>query len=283
MPRGKKEVDPKEMTPAEYEAAFGRRKPGPKAGARRGPKPKDTRASLRAVAIPGLKKDGTPKRKPGPKPTAIKAAKPTRTAVSSDAPWGYKKDGTPRKPPGRKASGASNGKQETLATATVPKRRGPKPSTKSGRAGDPVRGYGKAVAKDLGPPPPSRGKQFALIKEIIESELADEQLEELHGIIEVKLIGDTSDLTDEDLAAVAELQSSGYGKLDAFRNVRHDRQAETEIERIESVQAADDDVEDDDVEDDQEEEEDDDDVSVTPPASPQEESEEVTQASPGTT
>jgi hypothetical protein len=130
MPRGKS-IDTKDMSPEEYEKKFGRKKPGPKLGAK-----KVVAKAVRA-AKPGLKKDGSPRKKPGPKPGKKPAAVRAKVQANGDAPWGYKKDGTPRKPPGRKATGTPTKKTE-IATAG---RRGLRPSTKSG---------GRANAADKG-------------------------------------------------------------------------------------------------------------------------------------
>ncbi len=223
MPRGPK-IETKDMSPEDYEKKFGRRKPGPKAGAR-----KPAKATVKAAkAGPKLKKDGTPRKKPGPKAGKATFAKATTSRKSgAEAPWGYKKDGTPRKPPGRKAS--ANGKKETLGAVPTAGRKGPsKTGTKSGRAAQAARGADHDSAgpgKDLGPPPPSRARQYALVKEIVSADLDADQLAELAGVIEERLIGDISDLDSDDLGAVAELQSNGYSKLGAINTVRKDKQA----------------------------------------------------------
>jgi hypothetical protein len=236
MPRGKK-IDPKELSPEEYEKKFGRRKPGPRPGV------------ARVARAAGTKKDGTPRGKPGPKPGPKPGhARVAAQGTTSDAPWGYKKDGTPRKPPGRKAAGGKKHEAaSTPATATEPKRRGPKPGFKRNQATPQV---APTPGRDLGAPPPSRAKNFQFAKSLIAEDFDEQQILELHEDIENRLIGDkTDDFTKDDWAAIAELEASGYSKLGAVKNVLTDRLAERAAneavtQAIEEETPDDDDVED---------------------------------------
>ena len=246
MSRGK-DVNVKELTPAEYEAKFGRKKPGPKAGATH------TRA---AKSVPGaaLKKDGTPRKKPGRKPGSVVAkatAAPVVKKASSAAPWGYKKDGTPRKPPGRKSSTKSGAPKQEAASEATPKRRGRKPGVARKEVNE-VNHEVSAKTAETVKSQISTGKVFPLVKALVE-DFNESLLTDLHETIESKLVDEEAfDFDKNDWDAVSELMTSGFSKLSAVKQVRVDRVAEKAAEAaLQAVSDEDVEPEDEDVEDDE--------------------------------